>query len=137
MTAHDEDLALTIERLRANADRLCAVAGAEWRLVTASDMGCLTFETGIGPVGRRRDSGPIDTSNFRVILADLQTFDGRVTPIRFDHGQLGWFEEIAVPLDNSALAGRIAAWFVKLDRDTAADIDDLAALTTEQQHPQR
>ena len=112
------------------------MAGADWRLVTASDMGCLTFESGIGPVGRRRDSGPIDVSNFRVILADLQAIDARVTPIRFDHGQLGWFDEIAVPLDNPALVSRVAAWFDKLDRDTAADIDDLAALTAEQQHPQ-
>ena len=36
-------------------------------------MGCLTIDVGTGPVGRHRDSGPVDASNFRVILADLHT----------------------------------------------------------------
>lgn len=117
-----------VERLRSNADRVTVVAGSDWRLRTACDMGCLTFDVGVGPVGHRRDSEPIDESNFRVILPDLQAIDQRVTTVRFTHETLGWFEEIAVPLDNPALVDRIIQWFHKLDRDMVADVADLAAL---------
>ena len=127
MTA-TEDRMDTVERLRVNADRLSAVAGRDWRLRTASGMGCLTFDVGIGPVEQRRDSEPIDASNFRVILGDLQAIDGRVTTVRFTHHDLGWVEQIAVPLDSPALIDRITQWSHKLARDTVADVADLAAL---------
>jgi len=118
----------TIERLRVNADQLTAVAGRDWRLVTATRMGCLTFDLGAGPVEQRRDSEPIDVSNFRVILADLRAIDARVTTIRFTHDDVGWIDQIAVPLDYPALIDRITQWFHKLARDMVADVSDLAAL---------
>jgi hypothetical protein len=118
----------TIERLRVNADRLTAVAGRNWRLVTASGMGCLTFDVGIGPVEQRRDSEPIDASNFRVIVADLQHLDQRATTVRFTHDDLGWIDQLAVPLDNPTLIDRISQWSHKLARDMVADVADLAAL---------
>ena len=127
MTA-PEDRIDTVERLRVNADRLTAAAGRDWRLVTATGMGCLTFDIGIGPVEQRRDSEPIDTSNFRVILPDLQAIDQRVTTVRFTHHDLGWIEQIAVPLDNPTLIDRITQWSHKLARDMVADVADLAAL---------
>jgi hypothetical protein len=118
----------TVERLRVNADRFTAIAGPNWRLVTASNMGCLTFDTGIGPVEQRRDSEPIDVSNFRVIAADLQAIDQRVTTVRFTEHEIGWIDQIAVPLDNPALIDRITQWSHKLARDMVADVADLAAL---------
>ena len=118
----------TIERLRVNADRFTAIAGPNWRLVTATNMGCLTFDIGAGPVEQRRDSEPIDVSNFRVILADLRAIDARVTTIRFTHDDVGWIDQIAVPLDYPALIDRITQWFHKLARDMVADVSDLAAL---------
>jgi hypothetical protein len=122
-----EDHMDIVERLRVNADRFAAAAGRDWRLRTASGMGCLTFDIGIGPVEQRRDSEPIDASNFRVILSDLQAIDGRVTTVRFTH-HLGWIEQIAVPLDNPTLIDRITQWSHKLARDMVADATDLAAL---------
>jgi hypothetical protein len=120
-------------RLRATADTVSRLtADDRWRLQAAYDMGCLTIDVGTGPVGRHRDSGPVDASNFRVVLADLQALDSRVTVQRFEHDAVGWVEEIALPLDNPALIDQVTRWIYHLAFHRVADETDLAAIEAEQ-----
>lgn len=54
------------------------------------------------PVMRTRDSGPLDRSNFRVMLADLSRLDpdgAHHETHRFGHWGPGWFEIILVSPD--------------------------------------
>lgn len=51
---------------------------------------------GLGPVGQHRDSGPLDRSNFHVVMADLTArFGDAVDTVSFGHWAVGWIEEIA------------------------------------------
>jgi len=123
---------LTVEEgLRLNAEAVCAQAGDGWRDELACLMGCGVEDVGIGPVSRHRDSEPLDESNFRVVLRDLQSVDQRVRAERFRHWGFGWIEEIAAPLDNPAVVERIGGWVAALQAYAVASDDDLAELEAE------
>lgn len=78
-----------------------------------------------------RDSEPLSESNFRVLLRDLRSVDGRVTALRFGHWGVGWVEEIAVTLDNPNVVERVEQWVAQLQDYPAADDLDLAELEAE------
>jgi hypothetical protein len=118
------------ERLRANAERIVRAVG-EWRGELAAEMRCSVADVGAGPVSRVRDSEPLDESNFRVLLRDLQSVDQRVSAVRFRHWGFGWIEEIAVPLDNPSVVERVGDWVEQLQAYPAADDMDLTGLEAE------
>src|SRR6266545_492689 len=80
--ALDSDLTIE-ERLRLNAEAICRQTGEGWREEVAGLMRCSVGDVGAGPVSRHRDSDPLDESNFRVILRNLQSIDPRVSAERF------------------------------------------------------
>ena len=121
------------DRLRATADEVSRQVGDQWRRQAAAEMGVAPAVVGMGPVGKTRDSGTLDRSNFRVVLAALREADDRVHAHRFRHWARGWVEELAVPLDNPALLDRITHWAGQLEAYPVADDDtDLAALDAEE-----
>lgn len=123
---------LTIQdRLRLNAETICMQVGDGWRQEVAGLMGCQPDDVGAGPVSRHRDSEPIDESNFRVILRDLQSIDQRVAAERFRHWGVGWIEEIVVPVDNPAVIRRVEGWVSALQDYPVADDDDHVELEAE------
>jgi hypothetical protein len=130
MAADDRDLTIE-QRLRLNAEAICKQTGDGWRKEIAGPMGCPVDDVGAGPVSRHRDSDPLDESNFRVILRDLQSIDQRVSAERFRHWGFGWIEEIVVPLDNPAVALRVEAWVSALQDYPVANDDDYAQLEAE------
>jgi hypothetical protein len=131
VNSHDGIAAMTTEeRLRANAERIVRAVG-EWREGLAAEMRCGVADVGAGPVSRVRDSEPLDESNFRVLLRDLQSVDQRVSPVRLRHWGFGWVEEIAVPLDNPSVIERVGYWVEQLQAYPAADDMDLAELEAE------
>mgnify|MGYP001442215662 CR=1 FL=1 len=54
----------------------------------------------VAPVGRNRDSGPLDESNFAVALKILGGESSTVEVHRFNHWGPGWFELILVAPDS-------------------------------------
>lgn len=56
----------------------------------------------VAPVGLNRDSGPLERSNWRVVLADLGGEGIDVEVHRFGHWACGWFEVILVRPDTAA-----------------------------------
>lgn len=82
---------------------------------------------GIGPVGRHRDSGTLDRSNFDVIYADLkERFGDRVGTADFGHWGVGWVEEITFDLGQFDLRGgdvreAVEAWAAALEDYPVAD----------------
>ncbi|MGH9213947.1 MAG: hypothetical protein ACRD2C_25230 [Acidimicrobiales bacterium] len=120
------------ERLRKNAELIARqVGGDRWIAELAEEMRCGVAEVGMGPVSRTRDSEPLAESNFRVVLRDLRSIDERVTTMRFRHWGFGWWEEIAVPLDNPQLIDRVGRWVEQLESYPVADETDLADLEAE------
>ena len=72
---------------------------------------------GMGPVGQHRDSGALDRSNFRVVLADLTTrFGDAVADVRFGHWAVGWVEEIIFDAGRADVVDAVQSW-----RDALAD----------------
>jgi hypothetical protein len=130
MTAFDTDLTVE-QRLRLNAEAICKQTGDGWREEVAGLMGCRVDDIGAGPVSRHRDSEPLDESNFRVILHDLQSIDQRVRAERFQHWGSGWTEEMVVPLDNPAVVRGVEAWVSALQDYPVADDHDYAELEAE------
>jgi hypothetical protein len=120
---------LTVEkRLRLNATAICRQTGDGWREEVAGLMGCGVDDVGAGPVSRHRDSDPLDQSNFRVILRNLQSVDSRVRAERFRHWGFGWVEEIVVPLDNPTVSRQVEGWVSALQDYAVADDLDYAEL---------
>jgi hypothetical protein len=118
----------TAEKLRHNAELIARQVDDDWRAELAAKMGCEISDVGVGPVGRVRDSEPLDVSNFRVLLRDLRSADRRVSEVRFRHWGSGWTEEIAVPLDNPRVVERVEQRAAGLQGYPAADEMDLADL---------
>lgn len=93
-------------------------------------------EIGIGPVGRSRDSGPLDLSNFKVISAELQArFPESVCILRFRHWAVGWVEEIAFDATKDPVVEAVVAWGEKLEKYPVADEEHFSATEWEENHP--
>ena len=70
------------------------------------------------PASRTRDSGPLDESNFEVILSDLGGESETVEVHRFGHWGPGWFELI---LAHPSLAEKVEGWERALEDYPVAD----------------
>lgn len=81
------------------------------------------------PVIQTRDSGPLDRSNFRVVLADLGGESETVEVHRFGHWGPGWYEIIIVHPD---LADKVEEWEAALSDYPVASDDDYSELEYEE-----
>lgn len=85
---------------------------------------------GIGPVGRHRDSGLLERTNFDVVSKDLEErFPDDVEVLRFGHWAVGWVEELAVRLREddgrpTAAAEAARGWAEKLEDYPVADEEE-------------
>lgn len=75
------------------------------------------------PVGRNRDSEPLDESNFEAALAMLGGESNSVEVHRFEHWGPGWFEIILVNPKHAAMVAFIAD---KLENYPVLNEDDLS-----------
>lgn len=78
---------------------------------------------GVGPVGRHRDSGSLDKSNFDVILADLRTSFGEdaIDVAHFGHWGVGWVDELVWDFGHEGIATAVQEWRTALDDYPVAD----------------
>lgn len=82
----------------------------------------------IGPVGRHRDSGILDTSNFEVILEDLkERFGDAVDSTTFGHWAVGWVEEITWDAARDDVRAVVESWREALEGYPVASEEDYSA----------
>lgn len=79
----------------------------------------------VAPASQTRDSGPLELSNFRTILADLGGEGEDVEVHRFGHWACGWFEVILVR-PTPAMQEAVYHWMEALENYPAADDADLS-----------
>jgi len=85
----------------------------------------------LAPAMQTRDSGALDRSNFRVILADLGGESETVEVHRFGHWGPGWFEII---LAHPSLADAVYEWERALENYPVADEEDWSREELEEFH---
>jgi hypothetical protein len=91
-------------------------------------------EVALLPWSQTRDSGPLERSNFRVILASLRRIDDQGTAVvRFGHWGFGWIEHITIDPARPALADAVRQWQDALASYPAASDEDLAELEHHEQ----
>lgn len=77
---------------------------------------------GLGPVGRHRDSGCLERSNFDVVYADLrERFGDAIASPRFGHWGHGWIDEIAFDAGREDVAEEVQRWEAALADYPVAD----------------
>lgn len=79
----------------------------------------------VAPVGRTRDSGPLEESNFETVLADIGGEGDDVEVHRFGHWGPGWFEVILVRPGTPA-ADACEEWERRLEEYPVADEEDFS-----------
>jgi hypothetical protein len=87
----------------------------------------------VAPVSQTRDSEPLEISNYRVVLRDLEEIDpdgNDHEEHRFGHWGPGWFDIILVR-PNSACAKSAECWEDALSDYPVADESDLSELECE------
>ena len=84
----------------------------------------------VAPVGQNRDSGPLDQSNFRVVLKDLGDESETVEVHRFGHWACGWFEIIIVK-PGTPQADKLEEWERALSDYPVASDEDYSELECE------
>ena len=84
----------------------------------------------VGPILQTRDSGPLELSNFRTVLADVGGEGDDVEVHRFGHWGPGWFE-IILARPGSDAATKLAEWADRLSDYPVADESDLGELESE------
>lgn len=84
----------------------------------------------VAPVIQTRDSGCLERSNFRTVLADLGGESDNVEVHRFGHWGPGWFEIIIVRPD-TAEATKVEQWEAALADYPIASEDDFSMLEVE------
>lgn len=119
--------------MTAHTDRAQAVAQATgWDLDDcASDHGWAAV--GLGPVGQHRDSGALERSNYRVVLADLKAkFGDAVAEASFGHWGVGWVEEIVWDASREDVREHVESWELALSDYPCASEEDFSALEHEE-----
>lgn len=91
----------------------------------------------VGPVGRTRDSGALESSNWETVTEDLEErFEGDVEILRFGHFAVGWIEELAWrAVDDRGQITDVARaawqWYQALERYPVASEEDLSERESE------
>ncbi len=83
----------------------------------------------VAPVSQTRDSGPLDRSNFRVVLADLGGESETVEVHRFGHWGPGWYEIVLV---HPSREKDVRDWVAALAAYPVASDEDYSELEYEQ-----